>query len=420
MFRKATLLINRHLAALLLIIFAAVFLYMLIHYANPGEALLCVRMAAVIFAFLTPLVLVFKYRKRLPMLWLIGPAAFIIFLFGFELGFRSGPYNYRFHKGGKGHISHLYLFWIDRWPKSADNWTEQQVKQASLSPDHPPVLFRSGPAKYEKPEGIFRVITMGGSNAYGYGVFDYRNTFTAQLESKVKTKYPERKFEFIAGTVNGYTTFQNLVLYRMYLKHYRPDLVIIYCNYNDSGLGLGPYSQHDLFKKQTGIDIEDFNPEKIPKDQAGTFFWKTQESLKHYRTYNVLSHVIITARKNIQGESSFFTPVISMADHKSNFKLLARSVGEGGGKLILADLARYLDPESSGVDHETMTMRRNMADVAGKDHVYYLPAHDLMHTRMNQEDFFFPDDVIHINETGHAMLADLLFELIEDQKIVAE
>lgn len=75
----------------------------------------------------------------------------------------------------------------------------------------------------EKPEGAFRVMTLGCSTTFGWGVND-EETYPYQLEQMLAAD--GHKVEVINGGQPGYSSFQGLWLWNKTLATYRPDLVI--------------------------------------------------------------------------------------------------------------------------------------------------------------------------------------------------
>jgi len=76
-----------------------------------------------------------------------------------------------------------------------------------------------------KPAGVKRVMTLGCSTTFGWGVDD-AESYPARLEVHLKEKGYDN-VEVINGGQPGYTTFQGLWLWEEVLKDYAPDVVIV-------------------------------------------------------------------------------------------------------------------------------------------------------------------------------------------------
>ena len=76
----------------------------------------------------------------------------------------------------------------------------------------------------QKPAGTFRVMTLGCSTTFGWGVDD-AESYPAQLESILNTE--GHKVEVINAGQPGYTSFQGLWLWDKVLAQYAPDVVVV-------------------------------------------------------------------------------------------------------------------------------------------------------------------------------------------------
>jgi len=86
--------------------------------------------------------------------------------------------------------------------------------------------FRGPEREYERGERPFRVLVLGDSFVWGYGV-DFEDSFCARLERLI----PE--LEVVNLAVNGYGTDQELLLYRDEGRKYDVDLVAVVVADND-------------------------------------------------------------------------------------------------------------------------------------------------------------------------------------------
>ena len=84
----------------------------------------------------------------------------------------------------------------------------------------------------KKPEGIYRIICLGGSTTYTSGVEDYRQSYPDLLEKELKKKGHE-EVEVINAGMLSYTTFESLINFQLRLVELEPDLLIIYHAVND-------------------------------------------------------------------------------------------------------------------------------------------------------------------------------------------
>ena len=82
-----------------------------------------------------------------------------------------------------------------------------------------------------KPDGVFRVIMIGGSTVLGQGAPTPAENLPARLRDRLVRRYPT--LEMINAGVGGYTSGQELLRFGAELLPYSPDLLIVYDGWND-------------------------------------------------------------------------------------------------------------------------------------------------------------------------------------------
>ena len=88
--------------------------------------------------------------------------------------------------------------------------------------------FRDREYALEKEPGTFRIAVLGDSIVWGHGLA-LEDTFPKQLERALGEAQP-RRVEVLNFGVSGYSTRQEVELYRVKASRFRPDLVIVgYC-----------------------------------------------------------------------------------------------------------------------------------------------------------------------------------------------
>ena len=83
----------------------------------------------------------------------------------------------------------------------------------------------------DKPDGTFRIAVLGDSVAFGYGVSAHEN-FPAVLRGLLADSQ-QQKIEVINAGVDGYNTRQEAELFRVKVRPFAPDLVILQVCFND-------------------------------------------------------------------------------------------------------------------------------------------------------------------------------------------
>ena len=119
-------------------------------------------------------------------------------------------------------------------------WTPHPYLAYSPTPNyrkgqtfHNSLGFRNDEFSLEKPEGVYRIVALGGSSTYDVSIKDNRETFTAQLEEILREEYGYTDVQVINAGVPGYNSWEILVNLEFRVLDLDPDLVIIYENTND-------------------------------------------------------------------------------------------------------------------------------------------------------------------------------------------
>lgn len=367
--------------------------------------------AAMGFSGAMPFVVIFQYRMIMPRKWFwIGTfVSFAILVASLEIGIRIGEHTGRFSPTGLGEglRPDPLLFWADEEKRDGDGSGPKDT--------HEPLAFRSGPATLAKPEGVFRIVTMGGSTAWGYGIKNDEDTFSSRLETKLHSAFPDRKIEVIAAAVRGYTVFQNLVLYKIHIRNYDPDLVILYANANDESQVQSPYTYREYFKLKTGADISDLflKNESFPKKKVNRT--DLQAVFKKMHLYKFLVKNVADIR-NDPNLAYLLKDANPVEDYERNLNDLIDIINKDGVTLLLADEFNYPNSRPNSKPNPRLErLRRAMTQTAEKRGVPFLPVHQILSAKEGNESLIrLPEDHIHLNPKGHEVLAELLFEKISE------
>ena len=93
--------------------------------------------------------------------------------------------------------------------------------------------FRGNDFSIVKPDGLYRVITVGGSTMFGYGATSNETTIPRYFETLLQNDSKLYDVEVINAGIQGATTFTELELIKNKLIEYEPDLIIVYDGWND-------------------------------------------------------------------------------------------------------------------------------------------------------------------------------------------
>ncbi|MFT7677949.1 MAG: lysophospholipase L1-like esterase, partial [Planctomycetota bacterium] len=133
------------------------------------------------------------------------------------------------------HVSHPYMGYA---PKPSWASGPESKKVAT----HNALGFRGPLPQTPKPEGLLRIVCLGGSSTYGTGPSSDKATWPAQLEvhlnKDLKAAGDKRRVEVINGGSPGWTTFESLANYAFRMVDLEPDLVLVYHATNDAGMAV--------------------------------------------------------------------------------------------------------------------------------------------------------------------------------------
>ena len=98
---------------------------------------------------------------------------------------------------------------------------------------HNSLGYRNDEFPVKKPEGVFRIVLLGGSTTYNIGIDDNEKTWAAQLERILRDKYGYKNVEVINAGVGGYNSWETLINLEFRVLDLDPDLIIEYEGTND-------------------------------------------------------------------------------------------------------------------------------------------------------------------------------------------
>ena len=383
----------------------------------------------------TPLVYGIVHRDRIRSVWIFDTVAILVLALFLEAGLWVGPFDKRFYSSNVGPESswHPYLFWIESQKKGKTNdpppikppppirKVEQEADLVEFlfqRSSHDPFRFRSGAVEKTKPGGTFRIAVIGGSNAYGYGVALYKFTFAAVLENLLKEKYPQKKIEMICAAARGYNLYQNLAFYKLHLREYQPDLVILYGNMIDSAVSRGPFTFRELFKMRSGMDIGDLWIRENEFPKAPTALINIQDTLRKSRLYSLIAGWVVGMRNSDPApDDGLIKDVNPLPDYQQNLVDLIRIVKKGGAGMICADEFNF--SEIGANESRASKIRKIMKETSEAEGCSFVPVHSMMSSDKEPKEYiFFPVELDHIRIEGHKRVARILLETIEKEKLI--
>ncbi len=98
---------------------------------------------------------------------------------------------------------------------------------------HNSLGFRGPEIIVPKPDGVVRIVALGGSSTYTINVKNNEHTFTARLQDILREQYDYKNVEVINAGVGGYNSWESLINLAFRVLDLEPDLLIIYQGTND-------------------------------------------------------------------------------------------------------------------------------------------------------------------------------------------
>jgi len=92
--------------------------------------------------------------------------------------------------------------------------------------------YRGPLVSIEKPPGTYRIVLLGGSTTFGYGVND-DETIDAHMRRRLRNRFRGGCFEVVNLALGGYDSYQDYERMRVDGTRLRPDLVVINSGIND-------------------------------------------------------------------------------------------------------------------------------------------------------------------------------------------
>ena len=97
---------------------------------------------------------------------------------------------------------------------------------------HNALGFRGDEIEMAKPEGSFRIATLGGSTTYSAGVQDYTQSYPYLLQQELNAAGHE-EVEVLNAGVFSYSTLESVINLQMRVMPLEPDMIIVYHGVND-------------------------------------------------------------------------------------------------------------------------------------------------------------------------------------------
>ena len=288
-------------------------------------------------------------------------------------------------------FEHNSPFWVtdaSLKEKAFPHKEEKKIFRVSSNEDG----LRSSVASRSKTDGTLRVMTMGCSTTFGWGVDD-QQSYPAQLQSLIDQSNAG-SIEVINAGQPGYTSFQGRWLWEESLKLYEPDVVLI--GYVVQDARKAAYSD----KSQAILQ----NDNRYMKDHI------LYKSRVYLALRSVLGSVQIEAKERPQnGQGGIFR--VPPEDYVENLRSLVSDVQAMGATPILFGFPL----EREGY---TETHRKILKAAAAELKVPHLDLQSQMEEASRKAELYFSNDRGHANAAGNKQIATWVFDFLVEQSLL--
>ena len=244
--------------------------------------------------------------------------------------------------------------------------------------------FRDHEYSIDKPSDTYRIVVLGDSIIWGHGLL-LEDTFAKQLE-RMLNEVANRKIEVLNFGVSGYSTQQEVELYRVKASQYQPDLVIV------------------------GYCLNDYRESS----------WEKANLLRMYDTVFNKSYLYIHLRRFVRGWAYttfglYHEDSTVQFDLREQFRLLETLCGETDTQhavVVFPALVNFNDYPFA-VEHKRIVDALNGLSYEVLDLLDHFKPHDAETFLLNS------DDRTHPNAQGTQIAADATMNLLLEKNLIA-
>ena len=277
---------------------------------------------------------------------------------------------------------------------------------------------------WTKPPHTVRILALGDSVTYGLyacgvGIFCRKEPYPSALENVLNTRTSGDRFEVLDAGVYGYASLQGFRYYRVYLTGLDEDVVTVMFGWNDHGVRRG--AEPDEFHSAWLRDLTD--------DAYRLAVVRTAASwIALARTAEAPPPAIFLA-----GD---YQPRASRGDFEFHLELLVRAVRARGAKVVL--LTEPFGPLTEPFQKATIAQPWVLNKLP--DYSTYIAIHRTYNVstravaarlgvplvdverefeRYDTSQLFSPFDLVHPNDRGYRLIAEMLFARLQGDHLIS-
>ena len=291
------------------------------------------------------------------------------------------PAPFYLQEPGHERTGHKYLYDPVLGWRNIPNWSATTKNRQLTINSHG---LRDREYEYEKPHDCQRILVLGDSYVWGYGVSD-QEVFTEVLESNFQQA--SRKIQVINTGVSGWGTDQQLLyLVRDGLK-YQPDIVLLaFFIVNDpkNNMCSVQYGINKPVFMNLNLQIRNLPVPRKPPDDLD---------------------------KGIRTKANGYDLTVRIIEE------IANRCGEAGAELVIMKFGRFVFPDHPDMDEHEADIVERISRL--KDKALYLDLDDAFDNRsITPEQLVAGNDDGHWNAFGHRIVAAIVQEFLESESLL--
>jgi hypothetical protein len=264
--------------------------------------------------------------------------------------------------------------------------------------------LRDDETSYKKPAGTLRIVLIGDSRTFGFGV-PIEKHFSTILEGYFKN------VEVINMGVGGYGVDQELLSLRLKGFQYEPDIVLAYVAHYGG--------QRHMHTKRWGQEkprFESINGELVlanspvkhqPVTRKGRLEKMHRWMINHSRVYRIVHD----ARKRITNEDGAADKQKKQDELRFQDETFRRGMYQLGAEIVFAMDAESLE---QGASFALITQIDELHQSALNHGILSVD----VSTALSNSTFPLPDNLAHINEAGNGVLAWEIVKFLKKKKLI--
>lgn len=289
--------------------------------------------------------------------------------------------------------------------------------------------FRGRHVDVDKPDGVLRVMVVGGSTVFDSTVDGDDQAWPARLEHHLGCLVSGRKVEVINAGVPGYVMLDNLIRLQSELYEFKPDILVLYQAHNDLLAAL-----HRIHESYRGLRT----PRKVESEAPWTE-WLREHSLLYNKLAlkaKILQRAASARSAREQSSPNSYTESIAAgaARHEKDLRSFLLIAQGFGIRVVVPQTVHIGSDDPKAVDSEIAWMWQNAVG-APLEHILfgyrryeevtrqlttalnvpYLPLHD---TGLESKEWYADGDPVHFNDEGADRMAFWVARKLTEQGII--